>query len=643
MHRIFLGLLLSLFTAGVLAQSHELVYWTSENTASYSYPQSGIGLASEISSASQSYLGLDIYDDNRNVWTNTSTAGAVTWSSSSYLSFTVALNEAITIDRFVIHGAACYPNEGVAMQLRCSLDNFTNSLGNFTPGGSSYNLTSVDLSAAGIIAKDEIEFRVYYYAVSGNVFHSDTGPYTSLDATPEYYTSHGRCFSILGDSAPIEELAYWGSENTVTCSYPQAADGNSALVLAASQNYSGLDPYDDSRNVWTNPSAAAEVDPLTSPYLSYGLTLNEVVKFDRFVVHGAAPYPTLGVSMQLRWSGDNFTTSLGEFTPGKSDFNLTSVDLSNTGLFGMNEVEFRIYFYNVAGNVFFSSTGPYTTTDGTLPFYTSYGRAFSLYGEKSCHTASVIEVTECNGYVSPSGRYTWTSSGTYRDTIPNSAGCDSLITIDLTILKLAAGIDTKTACGSYTWMDGITYTESNNSAVFNIFGGAANGCDSLVQLDLTINRLENIVVQSGDTLRSLTEGAVYQWIDCSTKLPVENEISQTFIAKANGDYALALSLNACTDTSVCFAVTTVGIAEPAFGGEFFLYPNPGHGSLKIDLGESYPQIYIKIMGIDGQLISLEEYINRDQIDLSIDGAAGIYFIEVFEPSGKRVVLKAIKE
>ena len=53
------------------------------------------------------------------------------------------------------------------------------------------------------------------------------------------------------------------------------------------------------------------------------------------------------------------------------------------------------------------------------------------------------------------------------------------------------GTDTQTACGSYTWIDGNTYTASNNTATFNIPGGAANGCDSLVTLDLTISNSVN--------------------------------------------------------------------------------------------------------------------------------------------------------
>ena len=47
-------------------------------------------------------------------------------------------------------------------------------------------------------------------------------------------------------------------------------------------------------------------------------------------------------------------------------------------------------------------------------------------------------------------------------------GCDSIVTLDLTISNSVSGTDTQTACGSYTWIDGNTYTASNNTATFNI-------------------------------------------------------------------------------------------------------------------------------------------------------------------------------
>lgn len=51
----------------------------------------------------------------------------------------------------------------------------------------------------------------------------------------------------------------------------------------------------------------------------------------------------------------------------------------------------------------------------------------------SCNTTGTLTLTVCNSYTVPSGDETYNASGTYLDTIPNAASCDSVITINLTI------------------------------------------------------------------------------------------------------------------------------------------------------------------------------------------------------------------
>lgn len=52
-------------------------------------------------------------------------------------------------------------------------------------------------------------------------------------------------------------------------------------------------------------------------------------------------------------------------------------------------------------------------------------------------------------------------------------------------------VETIEACDSYTWIDGVEYTESNNSAQYIYENGGVNGCDSIVSLDLTIKPIYN--------------------------------------------------------------------------------------------------------------------------------------------------------
>ncbi len=88
--------------------------------------------------------------------------------------------------------------------------------------------------------------------------------------------------------------------------------------------------------------------------------------------------------------------------------------------------------------------------------------------------------------------YTWIDGNTYTSdndtatfTLTNAAGFDSIVTLDLTILASTTGTDIQTACDSYTWINGVTYTSSNNTATDTLTNGV--GCDSIVTLNLTIN------------------------------------------------------------------------------------------------------------------------------------------------------------
>ena len=80
---------------------------------------------------------------------------------------------------------------------------------------------------------------------------------------------------------------------------------------------------------------------------------------------------------------------------------------------------------------------------------------------------------------------TLTTTGNYQETFQTTKGCDSIVTLNLTINQSTFGTDDLTACDSLTWIDGITYTASNNTATHTLT--AVNGCDSVVTLDLTIN------------------------------------------------------------------------------------------------------------------------------------------------------------
>jgi len=127
--------------------------------------------------------------------------------------------------------------------------------------------------------------------------------------------------------------------------------------------------------------------------------------------------------------------------------------------------------------------GEFTSYNGT-----GRNRIARINGGDCLSANGIDEVSACGNYIWIDGNIYSENNNTATFNIVGGAanGCDSLVTLNLTILQSATGIDEVSVCETYIWIDGNTYTESNNTATFNIVGSAENGCDSLVTLNLTI-------------------------------------------------------------------------------------------------------------------------------------------------------------
>ncbi len=284
------------------------------------------------------------------------------------------------------------------------------------------------------------------------------------------------------------------------------------------------------------------------------------------------------------------------------------------------------------------------------------GPNVSNFSGSAIYESYILKLNECTATAATDIQtacisYTWIDGNTYTSsnssatyTLANAAGCDSLVTLALTIVNSATGTDTRTECNAYTWIDGNNYTSSNNSASFNLVGGASNGCDSLVTLDLTINSVSDLTTSiSGLSIIANNSVATYQWLDCDNNYDLINgETGQTFIASANGNFAVELTENGCVDTSSCVAITTVGIVENSFEGILKVYPNPTCGYFSIDLGASYESSWVSITDILGKLIVSKNLSQTQFLNFSIKEPAGIYIVSI-EAGDKKAIIRLVKE
>lgn len=124
---------------------------------------------------------------------------------------------------------------------------------------------------------------------------------------------------------------------------------------------------------------------------------------------------------------------------------------------------------------------------------------------------------------------------------------------------------------------------------------AVSGCVSGTRLEVTVqvDTVNTEVSVTGNTLTAAETGATYQWIDCFDNQPVGGATSGAYLATTNGSYAVVVTKNGCTDTSECFVITGVGVAEVAGSGPMRLFPNPANDQLTLETnGNLYGKNYV---------------------------------------------------
>lgn len=119
--------------------------------------------------------------------------------------------------------------------------------------------------------------------------------------------------------------------------------------------------------------------------------------------------------------------------------------------------------------------------------------------------------TACDSFKWRDGKTYTVSTDTPLFTLKGGSmnGCDSIIRLNLTVLHPSVMIDSQIACDSFRWRNDMTYTESTDSPEYRIKGGAANGCDSVIRLRLTISK----PTRSEDFQSACS---VFKWIDGKT-------------------------------------------------------------------------------------------------------------------------------
>ncbi len=285
---------------------------------------------------------------------------------------------------------------------------------------------------------------------------------------------------------------------------------------------------------------------------------------------------------------------------------------------------------------FVSPSGHYIwTTDGiykdTLPNAAGCDSVITL--DLTINYTKVVRDSPvaCYSYLSPSGHYIWTGTGIYYDTIPTGTGCDSLWIINLTINDTTSGMINDMAChsyvspsGSYVWTNSGTYKDTLPNA---------GGCDSFVTIHLTAVKIDTSVTQAGARLRANDSLSSFQWLDCNNGFtPVSGATHRTFHPVMNGSYRVELTQSGCTDSSACFTVNLNAIPGNRFDRIMSVYPNPFTDYTIIDLKGTPPDHYgLEIFDLSGNRVKAQSVKQGNRFLIRAGSLSkGLYFFRIRE-------------
>lgn len=251
-----------------------------------------------------------------------------------------------------------------------------------------------------------------------------------------------------------------------------------------------------------------------------------------------------------------------------------------------------------------------------------------------------IIVEACNEY--EYNNYTYIQTGDYFQ-IKNGESGDTLVHLNLLIKESSANNITESVCDSYTAPDGQIYTSSE--LITAVIQNAA-GCDSTITVDLSVFYTDDIdltVMNNGDTiLIANATGATYQWIDCNNgNISIIGAIHQDFTPNASGSYAVIITQNDCTDTSMCQSIKILELVSSTFGN-ITIFPNPNNGNFTLDFGKQLTNAKITVKDVLGKQIYTKT-LSGSEFNIYLEEAKGVYFITIQLEQGESTTMKLVLE
>lgn len=222
-----------------------------------------------------------------------------------------------------------------------------------------------------------------------------------------------------------------------------------------------------------------------------------------------------------------------------------------------------------------------------------------------------------------------TSDLSQTDVLFSSDGCDSTITTNVIVHQDVSEIVDAFICSgdSYTFPNGTTVTNitSDISQIDNLT--TQFGCDSTISTYVSVTTVDATVSENNNVLTAQQANGTYQWMDCATNQPISGETNISFTPSYNGEYAVVVTFDGCSDTSDCVTISTVSLTQLTMN-TISISPVPATDEIKIQ-GDISIGTHYEILNLSGEVIQtgnldVESIVSIKQLP------RGAYFLRMEE-------------
>jgi hypothetical protein len=238
---------------------------------------------------------------------------------------------------------------------------------------------------------------------------------------------------------------------------------------------------------------------------------------------------------------------------------------------------------------------------------------------------------------------TLNTAGSYKDTLTSANGCDSVVTLTLVVNSTKATSLNQSICqGSSFTFNGQTLTAAGT---YKDTLTSATGCDSVITLNLTVNPLPTkpVITQAGNVLTCSVTASAYQWsLNAST---IGGATSKQYTITQSGPYTVQVTdANGCKNTSDVFNGIVTGIED--IDGTAFdcsVYPNPNNGKFTVLVSnDKASDVQITCHNVIGEIVYTGDFqMSNGQMKTELDlttVAKGVYIVNV-KANGKTTYRK----